>query len=179
MIKDKNGVMSPIKNGFTLIELMITLVVAMILIGVGVPSLKSLYEGYRSDSEIRKINQSLQFARSYAISYGSRVTMCPIVSGSCNTDWSKGFKIFLDNGTQNKIDGNDEVLTVVGAFNSSDFISFSPNTINFTTDGRTSAGLLIYCPGNKSSTESMGLQINASGTVRLSTTANLNCNSES
>ncbi len=169
-----------IKSGFTLIELLVTLVIAMILISVGAPSMKSLYEAYRSDSEIRKINQSLQFARSYAISYGSNVTMCPIDSDSenCGEDWTRGFKILIDNGTQDTIDGNDEVLTVVGAFNSNDFISFSHSAINFTADGLTSsAGLFIYCPGSKSSTESMGLQINASGTARLiSTETSLNCN---
>ncbi|MPY20996.1 prepilin-type N-terminal cleavage/methylation domain-containing protein [Shewanella psychropiezotolerans] len=168
--------MRPIQNGFTLIELMVTLVVAMLLVGVGAPSLKAMYEGYRTDSQIRKVNQSLQFARSHAVSYGSRVTMCPIVSGSCNADWSKGFKIFLDNGAPNQIDGNDEVLTVVGPFNSSDFVSFAPSAINFTTDGLTSAGLFIYCPGSKVSDETMGLQINASGTARFSTATNLNCN---
>ncbi|WP_076407832.1 GspH/FimT family pseudopilin [Shewanella sp. UCD-KL12] len=165
-------------NGFTLIELMVTLVVAMLLVGVGAPSLKALYEGYRSDSEIRKVNQSLLFARSHAVSYGSRVTMCPVVSGSCTADWSEGYKIFLDNGVANEIDGNDEILTVVGAINSSDFVSYDTSSISYSPDGLLTgaftSGLFVYCPGNQSSEESLGIEISPSGKAKYST-ASVNC----
>ncbi|QFU21790.1 GspH/FimT family pseudopilin [Shewanella eurypsychrophilus] len=170
--------MRPKINGFTLVELMVTLVIAMLLIGVGAPSLKSLYEGYRADSEIRKVSQSLQFARSHAVSYGSRVTMCPIVSGSCNSDWSKGYKIFLDNGTANQIDGNDEILTVVGAFNSSDFVTYDNSSISYSPDGLLTgaftSGQFVYCPANKSSDESLGIDLSPSGKSKYSTTS-VNC----
>ncbi len=158
--------------GFTLIELMVTVVVAMILIAVGAPALNSLYEGSRSDSGIRKIQQSLVLARSQAVSYGSRVTACPLVSNTCSGSWIDGFTIFIDNGAAGTFDGADQIIRVIDNFNSSDFVTVSANSVSFTPDGLVPNNAPItftYCPGSVSNAQSTGAEVSASGRIRFTT----------
>ncbi|WP_051484494.1 GspH/FimT family pseudopilin [Shewanella waksmanii] len=175
----QQGYSSKWSQGFTLVELMVTMVIAIILITVGVPSMKSMYEAYRSEGEVRRIQQSLLLTRNYAVSYGSRVTMCPTANAGCGTDWSAGYHIFIDGGTDNSIDGTDEVLQQFDAFNTSDFVTFDGNAISFTPDGLVAAnstsGTFVYCPGSKTSEESRGITISASGRIQFETGA-VDCN---
>ncbi|WP_028767530.1 GspH/FimT family pseudopilin [Shewanella fidelis] len=161
------------QSGFTLVELMVTIAVAAILLTVGMPSLTSMYDGYRAESNIRSIQQAIQFARNHALSYGTRITICPLSSTSCGSNWIGGFSVFVDNGTLNTIDGTDQLLLEIAPFNSKDFIDYDQSTITIDSDGFISSnfnsGLLSYCPSSKSSPESMALQLSISGKVRFAT----------
>lgn len=166
-------------KGFTLIDAMVTMVIAIILITVGLPAMSKMYEAYRADSEIRRIQQSVLLTRNYAVSYGTRVTMCPVSGSGCGTNWSDGYHIFIDRGTDNSIDGTDEVLQQFGAINSNDFVSFDSSSISFTADGlvaaNSSAGTFVYCPGSKTSNNSKGATVSVSGLIRFETNS-VNCN---
>ena len=178
--------MLSIVKGFTLIELMVTIAIAGVLLSVGIPSLTSLYEGYRAESEIRKIQQYLMFARNQAVSYGSRVTMCPLTTSGCGSDWSNGFSIFIDNGTIGSLDTSngrtDQVIKQIDVINSSDFLSFAANSVSFTSDGLiatgSSSGTFAYCPGSQTSPESKGVDVSPSGKVRF-TLGSVTCTSTS
>ncbi|MCL1144865.1 GspH/FimT family pseudopilin [Shewanella marinintestina] len=165
--------------GVTLVELMVTIAVAAILLAIGVPSLTSMYEGYRAESNIRTIQQAIQFGRSHALSYGTRITVCPLNNNTCNSNWINGFSVFVDNGTQHTIDGTDQVLLNIGGFNTSDFIDYDQNSITIGNDGFVSgsfsSGILSYCPGSKTSSDSKGLQLSVSGKVKFAT-GTINCN---
>ena len=175
--------MLTLKKGFTLVELMVTLVISTILIAVGVPSFTDMYQGYRADSEIRKMQQYLMFARSQAVSYGARVTVCPISGTACGTDWKQGFSIFIDNGAATTIDTTagvtDPIIKQVDAFNADDFITYAGNSVSFTPDGlipsTSTTGTFSYCPGSKTSENSRGVEVSSSGKVRFSD-AVINCN---
>ncbi|MFQ6370127.1 GspH/FimT family pseudopilin [Shewanella sp. YIC-542] len=152
-------------RGFTLVELMVTIAVAAILLSVGVPSLKSLYDGYRGRSEISRIEQSLAFARNQAISYGMTVFVCAYEKtdadgyGVCGTDWQKGLLVYaVDSTTKNKI------LKVVEGFNSSDKVKGS--TVSFRADGISSGETtFIYCPNGKTD-ESRSVKVSSAGMIK-------------
>ena len=175
--------MLTLKKGFTLVELMITVVISMILLAIGIPSFNDMYQGYRAKSEIRKMQQYLMFARSQAVSYGARVTVCPISGTACGTDWKQGFSIFIDNGAATTIDTTagvtDPIIKQVDAFNADDFITYAGNSVSFTPDGlipsTSTTGTFSYCPGSKTSENSRGVEISSSGKVRLSDVV-INCN---
>ncbi|WP_285164690.1 GspH/FimT family pseudopilin [Shewanella goraebulensis] len=159
-------------KGFTLVELMVTVAVAAILLTVGVPSLTSLYEGHRANSNISKIHSSIQFARSQAVSYGSRVSVCPFNGTSCDTNWTKGFSVFIDNGTLGTLDTTngiqDTILRTVDSFDSEDFITSSLSRYTFNADGLmnlSQTGNIIYCPGEKTNPDSKGFTIGVSGRI--------------
>ncbi|QYJ88990.1 GspH/FimT family pseudopilin [Shewanella halotolerans] len=148
------------KNGFTLVELMVTIVIAGIIITVGIPSLTAVYEGVRVNSNIERINSIMSFARNQAISYGATVNVCPFASTtSCGTDWKGGVRVYLTDAS-----GTDKELRVIDSFNSKDSVKGSGSLITFRADGLSSGGSIIYCPNGKSS-ESKSLLISSSGLI--------------
>ncbi|MGI2104738.1 GspH/FimT family pseudopilin [Shewanella frigidimarina] len=173
--------MKIIQSGFTLVEMMVTVVVSGILITVAAPSMNSLYEGIRARSAISTIESSFTFARSQAVSYGGRVSVCPLSTSSCGTDWTKGFSIFIDNGTTGTMDTTggiaDVILREVDAFNSNDFIKSDLARYSFNPDGMVingNSGTFRYCAGATNSSSSEAISISASGRISNVTTS-INC----
>lgn len=166
-------------SAFTLVELMVTLAVATILITVAAPSFNSFYENSRSNSAIRNIQQSLQLARSQAVSYGSTVTVCPLRDGACGTDWQNGFSVFIDNGILGTLDStngiDDKVIRVIDGFNSKDFVSYDENSVSFSSDGLItgsfSSGIISYCPTSKTNVNSKAIELGRAGKSRFSSAA--------
>ncbi|WP_244857245.1 pilus assembly FimT family protein [Aromatoleum bremense] len=87
-------------EGFTLIEMMITLAVAAILLGLSVPSFKSLLENNRAASTANDLLASLQYARSEAVKRAKPAFLCPSTNGeTCidgDTDWHVGWIVVAD-----------------------------------------------------------------------------------
>lgn len=102
--------------GLTLIELLITVTIAAILLGVGVPSISDFVRDNRRAATVNSLITDIQRARSAAASHGARALLCHSTNGtSCSglgtPDWSDGWLLFLDdnfNGTLDATDGNGE-----------------------------------------------------------------------
>lgn len=75
-------------RGFTLIELMITVAVAIILAGIAMPSFRSMLASERMSSESFDVMAMLTLARSEAIKRNGPVTATP-----ANGDWKQGWAI--------------------------------------------------------------------------------------
>lgn len=72
--------------GFTLIELVVTLVVAAVIVAWGLPSFKNLIISNRLVSQTNDLIGSLNLARSEAIKRGSTVSVCKSKNGTqCNS----------------------------------------------------------------------------------------------
>lgn len=85
--------------GFTIIELMITLLVAAILVGAGIPALSDFVSERSLAADISRFNGALAIARSEAITRGKNVVVCPSSDGeSClaSTEWAGGWIVFRD-----------------------------------------------------------------------------------
>lgn len=164
-------------KGFTLVELMTTLVVSTTLISIAVPNFNSLYDHYRADSAIRNIQQTLQLARNSAISYGVRVTICPVIENQCNEDWKLGLTVFTDSGERNTIDGTDLIISQSSPFEEKDTVVYNRAAIRFQPDGLASGtnGTLKYCPTTPESQYSKAVIINQAGRVRFSKEKNISC----
>lgn len=82
------------KNGFTLTELLIVIVIAGVLASVAVPSYSAFVAGQRIKSASFDMLVMLTLLRSEAIKRGVRVTSAPT-----NSDWSYGWTITAADGT--------------------------------------------------------------------------------
>lgn len=95
------------QRGFTLAELLITIVILAILAGVGVPALRDLVLSNRQAAAVNELVTALQMARSHAITRGQgrdvytgadpAVVVCPSADGAvCGGTWADGWIIFWD-----------------------------------------------------------------------------------
>jgi type IV fimbrial biogenesis protein FimT len=78
--------------GFTMIELMVTLVVLGILLGIGVPSFRVILLNARTSAVANDITSAINLARSEAVKRAQPVTVCPSDDGaSCSGEWTDGW----------------------------------------------------------------------------------------
>lgn len=85
--------------GFTLIELVVTMVVAAILITVAVPAMQTFIQNGRINTQINDLKGDLSLARSEAIKRRTNVGICKSVNGTTcagGGDWRDGRAIFVD-----------------------------------------------------------------------------------
>jgi type IV fimbrial biogenesis protein FimT len=75
-------------RGFTLIELMMSITILAILVGVAAPSMTALVRGQRVKSATSDLYASLAFARSEAIKRNANIDVVPAAS-----DWGAGWQI--------------------------------------------------------------------------------------
>lgn len=97
------------QSGFNIIELMITVAVFGVLLGVGVPGIQSYIYNSRLTTQINSFATTLNHARSEAIKLNTRVVVCLSSNGtSCDgynsgQPWNKGWILFVDR------DGNSDI----------------------------------------------------------------------
>jgi type IV fimbrial biogenesis protein FimT len=91
------------KNGFTLLELMVTLAVAAILLSVGVPSFRGMMLDNRLVNETNQFVTAVNLARSAAVRYQRNATVCMTTNYSAavpscggSNDWSTGWVVWVD-----------------------------------------------------------------------------------
>ena len=86
------------KKGFTLVELLITIVVVSLLLATAVPSVMQMVKNNRVTTQANKLVTAIQLARNEAVMRGVRSTICAanttLNDCSGNTDWSKGWIVF-------------------------------------------------------------------------------------
>jgi type IV fimbrial biogenesis protein FimT len=87
------------ENGFTLVELLITIVIVTTLLAMGVPSLKDFMKQNRLSAHSNALVTALQVARTEAVKRGTDTVICASSNQtSCtgNGDWDQGWIVFSD-----------------------------------------------------------------------------------
>jgi prepilin-type N-terminal cleavage/methylation domain-containing protein len=75
------------ESGFTLIELMITIVIMGILASIAIPAMQSSLANNAAEQASGLLNLDLKFSRNHAITHGQTVRITP-VSGDYTLGWS-------------------------------------------------------------------------------------------
>lgn len=108
------------ERGFTIIELMITLVVAAILLAIAVPSFRSMIADNRLSGTATQVVASLNLARSEAIKRGASVQ---VASSSGTGDWKNGWSVNVGGTELRHVDAVGGDQTVAGTASSVQFNS--------------------------------------------------------
>jgi type IV fimbrial biogenesis protein FimT len=149
-------------RGLTLVELMITLVVAAVLVGLAGPSFVRLIKSNSMSSAVNTFMADLRFARSESVRRGGRIVICrsdapeaaaPTCSSAVNTTkgWSTGWLVFEDRDNGSTFNTGDNLLRVQAPIKNIENIAEATSTatvFKFTATGRlldntSSAGLLF------------------------------------
>jgi len=163
-----------LQRGLSLIELLVTMSIAVILLTIGVPSFVDMITSNTASSYANDLLGDINYARSEAITRGMRVVVCKgaatAVGSGCSTgNWEDGWKVFVDCNDSKTVtattcpDGPDagtanddeEVLRVHPALSNGWTLrgTFFGNTapasfVSFRADGSTNNnGTLVACKG--------------------------------
>jgi len=129
--------------GLTMTELLITMLIAGILMGIGLPSYRYITYSNRVSTEVNSLLGDLQYARSEAVREGWMITVCPSSNGtSCTpsgTSWQNGWILFQDVNTNQSVAANSNILRVRGKFTSNPQDTFvsdnSMSSVSFNREG--------------------------------------------
>ena len=163
------------ENGFTLIELMITLVIAVILLTVAVPSFNTTIKDNRLITDANRLVSSLSLARSEAVKHGRTATVCVSSDqATCTgeTNWALGWMVWVDANGDTNLDAGEE-RGFVAAFpgNSVTFTS-GASQIQFTAQGTATATATLNLCDDRAGETGRRIAISAAGRAN---TSNLGC----
>jgi type IV fimbrial biogenesis protein FimT len=99
--------------GFSLLELMLVMAVALTLVALALPSWRGLLERWTLRTEAQTWVDDLRYARAQAIGRAHPVSICPSVDGSrcaSHADWASGWLVFLDPDANRVVDSGERVL---------------------------------------------------------------------
>jgi len=167
------------QTGFTLIELMITLLIAAILLSQAVPSFMTMLQNNRITTQVNDYVTSLNVARSEAVKRGGRITVCKSANNAACTNagnWEQGWIIFNDTDNDAVVDAGEEVIrahgaleagiTLVGSVNIANYISFVGTGFSQLTDGNAQNGELVMCDSRGFGSDARAIVLSASGSAR-------------
>jgi len=122
-------------QGFTLVELLVTLVIASVLIGAALPRLSGVFNAFSASASAEELISTLAYARGQAVFRQEAVLVCS-GTNSCTggNDWSGGWIVFIDgDGDGNFTNGvpTDELLKVVESNNTSVAITHTAGQVVF------------------------------------------------
>ncbi len=161
-------------QGFSLIELMITIAISGIIATIAMPNLNVFLVKMRVDNEVSEMQRLLLTARNSAINTGLNTTVCPLNSELiCTNNWGDNISVFTNTtATTNKMDGNDILIKIKTAVKVNDIFKLSTaGAIIYAPTGRTlngNANQLTYCPDGYSEA-SNGIDISTSGRTYIGT----------
>ncbi|MCP4875081.1 MAG: prepilin-type N-terminal cleavage/methylation domain-containing protein [Gammaproteobacteria bacterium] len=158
-------------SGFTLIELVITLVIAVLLLSFGVPGFNETMRINATAAEANNFVRDLNMARSEAINRGDQITV-----RRSGTNWEDGWTVFVDVDRDGQLDtGDDDELRVHTPSNTrftlrtgtsfSDWLAYLPSGVA-TGNGGTS-GTFRLCRSDGDTAKSRSIIINNSGRIGL------------
>ena len=138
------------KQGFTLVELAITVAVGIVLLAVGIPVFSTLIANNRAAADSNALVTAFQLARSEAVKRGVPVAVCagdgdkdnPTPAACSGTsDWTKGLLV--------RVPSSAETLRVWEVFKGDDeSVGVTPfpaelNEVSFVADGSVGTGVCL------------------------------------
>lgn len=124
--------------GLTLVELMVTLAVALVLLLIAAPMFSSFVASNTLTTASNLLASHMHLARSEAVKRGTPVTLCPSGDGATcagTTQWSLGWLVFVDAGTPGQVDAGDTLLAISPNVEGDVSIQVSETYIRYRNDG--------------------------------------------
>ncbi len=127
------------RQGFTVIELIVSLSISAIILTMGVPGFQTIVQNNRMTTDLNHLVTDLHLARIEAIKRGDDVTICIRNSEStdCNNTnaWEQGWIIFSDPNRNGVVDTDEEIIRVNPELNPSITLMYRKNRVTFTSQG--------------------------------------------
>ncbi len=166
-------------SGYTLLELLVSVAMAVILLTTGVPSFKQTLQNSRRATQVNAFIADMAYARSEALKRGDRVSLCRSNNYAdalphCGTGdgWEDGWIVFSDSDRNGNPDEASDILRVHAALKGTQ-VTFRGNQnvrsrIHYAPTGGISGtmGTLIRCDGRGPGTDARQIIFPLTGRVR-------------
>jgi len=129
------------QNGFTIYELLITMLVVGVVLTIGIPNFSAFTKNSRMSATANDLHSSFQLARSEAARSKSNITICasnnPMADdAACGGTFGNGWIVFVDlNGDLIRAGAGENLLRAYAAI---------PQTLDVTTNN--DAGYFAFAP---------------------------------
>ena len=157
-------------RGFTLIELLVTLAILAIIAVIAAPSLQNFVLNNRIRSQAAALTSSLAFARTEAITRGTRVVTCPGSASGCNgTQWESGWVVFVDTNNDAVLDVDEIQLELHVALDGNNTLRGTTDVgdyVSFDYDGRAQSGTFVLCDQRGFGDHALAINVLATGRSR-------------
>lgn len=168
------------KRGYSLIELLVTLMVAAILAAVAAPNFGEMYRQQQLNDHMTELVNAHRLARSESANRGRTVTVCKSADATTSTptcgddtvEWEDGWIVFqnTDNDSPAVIDSGEPVVRVAAALKSSLTLrgtsTVDPHVSYLATGEVATPGMLVLCD-NASLSYSRALFISITGRIKV------------
>jgi type IV fimbrial biogenesis protein FimT len=118
---------------------MVTLAVAAIVLGTGIPNATRLMANNQMTASTNDLVRHMHLARSEAVKRGNPVSVCASFDGEvcANTnEWGAGWIVFTDDsGNSGSLDGDDEVIRVYTPTGATISIQSDQDYVRYMPDG--------------------------------------------
>jgi len=147
------------QQGFTIMELMVSVAILGIITAIAMPSLSEFRIKMRVDNEIAQLQRMVLTARNTAVNLGQNVTLCPLNgSNICINNWEGELSVFVDLDQDNIFEPGavpaEILIKVKKAANTTDTLNYAAVTrITFAPTGLLVGnlnGTFSYCPNGYS-----------------------------
>jgi len=166
--------------GVTLIELIVTIAIMGIALGIGMPAISNMASDNSLSTTYNQTVSLTAYARSQANKRNSQsITLCKSTDSQNCSNATAGFKliVFVDGNTMGQVDGDDILLKEFPIDNTRiklKFNQFDNNRIVFLSSGKPqSTGNIMICDARNAPVH--GIIMNISGQVRKATAGESSC----
>jgi type IV fimbrial biogenesis protein FimT len=141
-------------RGFTLYELLVTIILVVMISGLAIPSFSASIARQRQRVEINALFHAIHLARKESIMRRKVVSLCPSRDGrncSPGRDWSSGWLMF-ENSDRDSPPRNDPNESILTNHRVDDQVRISANRKGFTlraTFLRATNGTFVFCDPKK------------------------------
>ena len=95
---NSNSTVIPHQRGFTIVEIMVTLAIAAVLLGIGLPAFNGFVAQRALTAQVNDFLVAVQYARSEAVRRRATVSTQAVNAADAGNEWGAGWCVVAGNG---------------------------------------------------------------------------------